>query len=105
MTIRPPTSDLKGFNTLAREHQFKHPSKDGSVLQAFQDLVAPQIDAFDSLSEGSEGDGTGLLNLGIKYIPEKVVFDEIGPEGADLGKGLGNRLSSEFLKSLTTTSF
>lgn len=93
MVRRPPPQDPKGYNTLAREHSFRHPTRDGSTLEAFQELVAPQIEAFNSLSEDNEGDGTGLLNLGLRYIPEKVVFDQIGAEGADLGKGLGNRLS------------
>ena len=93
MPTRRPLSQPEGFNTLAREYNFRHPPKDGSVLQSFQDLVAPQIEAFDSLSEDSEGDGTGLLNLGIRFIPEKVVFDQIGIDGADYGKARGNRIS------------
>lgn len=92
--MRPPVQDLKGYNTLAREYAFKHPPREGTTLQSFHDLVAPQIEAFNSLSEDTEGDGSGLLNLGIKYIPEKVVFDQIGKDGEDIGKALGNRLSS-----------
>lgn len=91
----PPPADPKGFNTLLREYNFRYPPKDGSVLPAFQELIAPQIEAFDSLTEDADGGegGKGLLDLAIQYIPEKVVFDQIGKDGADIGKALGNRLS------------
>lgn len=91
----PPRIPDVSFDTLAREHRFRHPSSDGSTLPIFQDLVAPHIESFNAITEVSEGDGSGLLNLGLSYVTDQVVFDNIGRDGADLGKALGNRLASE----------
>ncbi|KAG8865412.1 hypothetical protein FRB96_000302 [Tulasnella sp. 330] len=92
----PQIPNQNTFDTLVREHRFRHPTKEGSTLPVFQDLVAPHLESFNAITEGSAGNDAndiGLLNLGLSYVPEKVVFDQIGRDGVDLGKGLGNRLS------------
>ncbi|KIO16199.1 hypothetical protein M407DRAFT_86274 [Tulasnella calospora MUT 4182] len=91
--MRKPSPDPKGFNTLQREHSFRHPPKNASTLPIFQELVGPQIHSFDALFEDPKGTEEGLVHDGLKYIPEKVVFDKIGEDGADLGKAKGSRLS------------
>lgn len=91
--MRKPSPDPKGFNTLQREYSFRHPPKDASTLPIFQELVGPQINSFDALFEDPKGTEEGLVHDSLKYIPEKVVFDKIGENGADLGKAKGSRLS------------
>lgn len=89
------------FNTLAREHSFRHPPKNGAVAPILNEFVTPHIESFNALFDDSglpagDGDGTGLLSLGIKEIGEKVVFDGIGVPGSEGGeRAWGNRLSRE----------
>lgn len=84
-----PTS----FRTLDRERAFSHPSSEGHKYTAPQELVQPHVDSFNALFEGaprSDGaiDGSkGLLDMGIKDLLPKVVFDHKGDDGS-----LGNRL-------------
>ncbi|KAK4705804.1 DNA-directed RNA polymerase I subunit RPA2, partial [Phenoliferia sp. Uapishka_3] len=90
----PVAGPSNSFNTLKREHAFRHPSNQGPEYPAPQALVAPHIDGFDALFEGAprgpKGDISpdhGLLDLAIGDLHSKVIFDGKGGEGS-----LGNRL-------------
>ena len=92
----PVAGPSTSFNTLKREHAFRHPSKAGPEYPAPQALVAPHIDGFDALFEGaphgSKGETSpdhGLLDLAIADLNSKVIFDGKGVDGS-----LGNRLES-----------
>ena len=81
------------FDTLAREASFRHPPKDGPTYKALSESVAPHIESFNALFDDSglpagDGDGKGLLSLGIKDIGERAVFD-----GSD-SDSWGNRMRS-----------
>ncbi|KAH9833798.1 beta and beta-prime subunits of DNA dependent RNA-polymerase [Rhodofomes roseus] len=98
----PPEPVLKAggtFDTLARERYFKNPPKDGAAVPILNEFVAPHLESFNSLFDDSglppgDGDGRGLLSLGIKDIGERVVFDGKGQIGSESGQsGWGNRLS------------
>ncbi|KAI0082549.1 beta and beta-prime subunits of DNA dependent RNA-polymerase [Panus rudis PR-1116 ss-1] len=98
----PSSSRLKTkdtFNTLARERNFKNPPKDGHVVPILNEFVTPHLESFNALFDDSglpagDGDGRGLLTLGIKDIGERVVFDGKGTVGEESGqRGWGNRLS------------
>ncbi|KII95280.1 hypothetical protein PLICRDRAFT_169948 [Plicaturopsis crispa FD-325 SS-3] len=92
-TKRTPT-----FNTLAREESFKNPTQNGSSIPILNEFVAPHIESFNALFDDSglsagDGDGQGLLSLGIKEMGERVVFDGTGQIGTESGQtGWGNRL-------------
>lgn len=60
------------FRTLEREQRFKNPPKDKSAFPLLADAVAPHIGSFNALTEGPGG---GLLNLGVKDIGTKTIFD------------------------------
>jgi DNA-directed RNA polymerase I subunit RPA2 len=90
----PPISDPYSFNTLYREWSFRHPTEEGSTVPILDELVAPHIESFNALFDDGGGDGSGLLNLAIKGIGEKVVFD--GKDLDENGLPTGNRLSSAF---------
>ncbi|KAG8904767.1 hypothetical protein FRB99_001244 [Tulasnella sp. 403] len=89
----PPVSIPNSFNTLSREDSFRHPSKDGSTVPKIKELVAPTIESFDALFDELQWDSVGLLQAGLKNMPEVVLFDHVGKDGQDIGKGMGNRLS------------
>ncbi|KAG0233969.1 DNA-directed RNA polymerase I subunit rpa2 [Actinomortierella wolfii] len=74
------------FNTLEREHAFRHPSDKAYQTPALQEAVAPHIEAFNSLTEHGLGSKTGLLDLALQDIGFKAVFDK-------KGGGLGNKLT------------
>lgn len=85
------------FKTLEREKRFRHPSKLGHDAPELEALVAPHIQSFDALFEGARdaegrpisGDaGKGLLDLAVRDLKSKAVFDG---KGKEQGK-LGNRL-------------
>ncbi|KAF9534569.1 DNA-directed RNA polymerase I polypeptide 2 [Crepidotus variabilis] len=92
-TKRQPT-----FNTLAREKTFRSPSKDGSTYKILNEFVAPHIESFNALFDDSglpagDGDGRGLLSLGLRDIGERVVFDGNGRPDSESGvSGWGNRM-------------
>jgi len=95
-TIAGPSSCTSySFNTLDRENAFRHPSTSGPKYPAPQALVAPHIHSFDALFEGApleEGGvsaSEGLLNLAIKDLTPKVLFDGRGQDGKP-----GNKLMS-----------
>lgn len=89
------------FNTLEREESFRNPPKNASTYPIFNEFVTPHIESFNALFDDSglpkgDGDGQGLLSLGIRNIGERVVFDGKGQTGQESGQaGWGNRLSSE----------
>jgi DNA-directed RNA polymerase I subunit RPA2 len=94
-TKRTPT-----FNTLEREHTFRHPPKDGSTYNILNEFVAPHIESFNALFDDSglpagDGDGKGILSLAVKDIGERVVFDGNGSESGN--SGWGNRMRSELM--------
>lgn len=83
------------FNTLAREEAFKNPPQNGSTHQILNEFVTPHIESFNSLFDDSglpsgDGDGRGLLSLGLKDIGERVAFDGRGSGG----ESWGNRMRS-----------
>lgn len=94
------------FHTLEREERFKHPPKSGHVAPILNEFVTPVLESFNALFDDSglpkgDGDGRGLLSLGIKDIGERVVFDGKGDVGVESSqKGWGNRLTSTSLYSV-----
>ncbi|ODV79088.1 DNA-directed RNA polymerase I [Suhomyces tanzawaensis NRRL Y-17324] len=60
------------FNTLEREKRFQNPPKDKSAFPLLADAVLPHIGSFNALTEGPDG---GLLNLAVKDIGSKTIFD------------------------------
>ncbi|KDQ21118.1 hypothetical protein BOTBODRAFT_152148 [Botryobasidium botryosum FD-172 SS1] len=90
------TTEPHSFETLAREKKFRNPSKTGPTVPILNELVAPHIESFNALFDDSglpngDGDGRGLLSLGIKDIGSKVVFDRPGTIG-EPGSSWGNKL-------------
>ncbi|KAI0784863.1 hypothetical protein C8Q75DRAFT_809751 [Abortiporus biennis] len=90
------------FSTLAREKSFKNPTQTGHTVPILNEFVKPHLESFNALFDDSgldsgDGDGRGLLSLGIKEIGERVVFDGKGTVGAESGQsGWGNKLSLWF---------
>lgn len=94
------TTTSSHFHTLEREYAFAHPSSVGPQYPAMQALVAPHIASFDALFEGAPmGDSEdpdavsssqGLLDLALRDLTSKVVFDGKGKDGEK-----GNRLESQ----------
>lgn len=83
------------FNTLERERQFRHPSKTESHYKAAHELIRPHLESFNALFEGENG-GRGLLDLAVKDLEQKVVFDQ--------KDGKGNKLISQSLSIETSYS-
>ncbi|KAI8076707.1 uncharacterized protein B0P05DRAFT_545553 [Gilbertella persicaria] len=82
------------FNTVERENLFRNPSDEKFGTPSLQEVVAPHIDAFNSISEfGSEGQ-PGLLDYAVKDIGSFSVFDNadndinLDPTGVTLGNKL-----------------
>ncbi|GME74390.1 unnamed protein product [[Candida] boidinii] len=73
------------FRTLEREQRFKNPPKDKSAYPLLADAVRPHVGSFNALTEGPNG---GLLNLAVKDIGAKTIFDS-----KDTSDHLGNKLS------------
>ncbi|ODV96448.1 hypothetical protein PACTADRAFT_16580 [Pachysolen tannophilus NRRL Y-2460] len=72
------------FKTLEREERFREPPTDKKELYPFLvDAVAPHVGSFNALTEGLDG---GLLNLAVKDIGTRTVFD------TNDEKRLGNKL-------------
>lgn len=106
-TSKSSSAATTSFNTLDREHAFSHPSTKGPKYPAPHALVAPHIQSFDALFEGAPlpypqtgvSASEGLLDLAVKDLMPKVVFDGRGAEGS-----LGNRLESSCPASLPSVS-
>ena len=81
-----------GFSTLKREKRFAHPSTTGHDVPELEELVAPHIASFDALFEdASSGQGRGqggLLDLAVRDIDSRVVFDGKGKAEGKLGNKL-----------------
>lgn len=60
------------LRTLEREERFRNPPKDTSAFPLLVEAVAPHIGSFNALTDGPEG---GLLNLAVKDIGTKTIFD------------------------------
>ncbi|CAM0136547.1 DNA-directed RNA polymerase I subunit rpa2 [Umbelopsis sp. WA50703] len=76
------------FRTLEREEAFRNPSDKKFGTPALQEVVKPHLESFDSLTKfGSDNASLGLLDLAIKDIGHKTVFDGIGEDG------LGNKIT------------
>lgn len=101
LTMPGRSKSKSTFNTLAREELFRNPSAKGSTIPILNEFVAPHIESFNALFDDSglpsgDGDGRGLLSLGVKDIGERVAFDGNGKAGTESGEtGWGNRMSSK----------
>lgn len=60
------------FRTLEREQRFQNPPKDKSAYPLLEEAVAPHVGSFNALTAGPDG---GLLNLAVKDIGTKTIFD------------------------------
>lgn len=88
----PEATRKPTFNTIERENSFRHPTNKGSTYKILNEFVTPHIESFNSLFDDSglpngDGDGKGLISLGLRDIGERVVFDGVGG-------GFGNRMRS-----------
>lgn len=99
--LSPPFKRLKpnplpstSYNTLQREHNFRHPSSSRPHYPQAHELIKPHIESFNALF--GDGQEDGLLQLGISDLDEKVMFDGKVEEG----KPWGNRLSSQLDSTL-----
>ena len=90
------------FNTVEREKSFRNPPQNASTYPILNEFVTPHIESFNALFDDSglpkgDGDGQGLLSLGLKDVGERVVFDGSGQPGTESGQtGWGNRMSREW---------
>ncbi|KAI0832821.1 beta and beta-prime subunits of DNA dependent RNA-polymerase [Trametes gibbosa] len=94
------TSHIKStFNTLERERNFKSPPEKASAVPILNEFVTPHIESFNALFDDSglpagDGNGRGLLHMGLEDIGKRVVFDGRGDIGSESGqRGWGNRLT------------
>jgi len=78
------------FQTLKREHAFRHPNEDGAAVPSLEELVAPHIESFDALFDDTHG--SSLIQLAIEDMTPRVIFD--GSGGAQNPTN-GNKLESE----------
>ncbi|KAK9386223.1 hypothetical protein V1515DRAFT_645659 [Lipomyces mesembrius] len=60
---------MVSFHTLEREKYFQNPPEDKSAYPLLAEAVAPHVGSFNALTTG------GLLDLAVKDIGEKTVFD------------------------------
>lgn len=72
------------FHTLEREKYFRNPPTDKAFYPLLEEAIEPHVESFNALVDGPDG---GLLNLAIKDIGTKAVFDTNSTES------LGNKLS------------
>ncbi|KAH8092458.1 beta and beta-prime subunits of DNA dependent RNA-polymerase [Cristinia sonorae] len=85
------------FGTVSREHKFKNPPKTEHSVPILNEFVTPHLESFNALFDDSglpqgDGDGRGLLSLGLQDIGQRVVFDS--RPGTEPGQGgWGNRLT------------
>ena len=77
--------DKSTFHTLTRERAFRHPSTVGPDFDSLEELVRPHVESFDALTEGADDGTEGLLQLGVRDIGEKVVFDGKASEKMPFG--------------------
>lgn len=87
-----PGEASTSFQTLKREHAFRHPNKGGAAVPSLEELVAPHIESFDALFDDTNG--PSLMKLAIDDMAPRVIFD--GSGGAQNSTS-GNRLESQCL--------
>ena len=58
------------YDTLRREHLFRHPPKDHTAYPALADAIRPHVDSFNALFEDSK-----ILEAGLKDIGTKTFLD------------------------------
>lgn len=80
----PTKTSEADFHTLDREEIYRNPPADKSPYPLLQQAILPHVGSFNALLEGPDG---GLLNLAVKDIGTKTVFDSTDPDR------LGNKLS------------
>ncbi|EIE90484.1 hypothetical protein RO3G_15195 [Rhizopus delemar RA 99-880] len=84
---------MSTFNTVERERIFRNPSNERFGTPSLQEVVAPHIEAFNSISEFGEGQ-PGLLDYAVRDIGSVSVFDNadssinVDPNGSSLGNKL-----------------
>lgn len=87
---------MTSFNTLQREHSFRHPSHSTNPFPKLSELISPHLKSFNALFEGhstgAEGNGKSLLQLAIEDLEPRVIFDN----NEKVNEGLGNRLEGTF---------
>ncbi|VEU22230.1 DEKNAAC103236 [Brettanomyces naardenensis] len=71
------------FSTLEQVDRFQNPPKDKSAYPLLYESVKPHIGSFNALTAGPDG---GLLNLAVKEIGSRTIFDSNDSER------LGNKL-------------
>lgn len=86
----PGGAPSTSFETLKREHSFRHPNKEGPAVPALETLVAPHIESFDALFD--DANGPSLIQLAIDDMTPRVLFDG---SGGNQDPTAGNRLESE----------
>lgn len=72
------------YRTLEREKRFQNPPKEEAIYPLLTEAIQPHIGSFNALTSGPEG---GLLNLAVKDIGKKAIFDSNDAER------LGNKLN------------
>lgn len=89
------------FNVLEREDSFRYPTEEGSTVPILNEFVRPYIESFNALFDDSglppgDGDGRGLLSLGLQEMGQRIIFDGLGQLGLDgCTPELGNRMTGK----------
>lgn len=68
-TMAPAPTDTNwsvSYDTLRREHLFRHPPKDHTAFPALAEAIRPHVDSFNALFEGPRVLEAGLKDIGIK---------------------------------------
>lgn len=77
------------FDTLRREHLFRHPPKDHTPYPALQEAIRPHVESFNGLLEAD-----GLIEQGLRDIGTKVFLD--GQPGDSARNRLSVRVKETF---------
>ncbi|KAL0092040.1 hypothetical protein J3Q64DRAFT_1674279 [Phycomyces blakesleeanus] len=82
------------FNTLERERLFRNPSEDSYGVPILQEVVAPHLDSFNSITKFGDSE-EGLLDYAVKDIGKMSVFDNSQNDTnvTESGQILGNKLT------------
>lgn len=86
------------FNTLAREAAFRNPPAKGATYPILSEFVTPHLESFNALFDDSglppgDGDGQGLISLGLQDIGELEVFDsDNAPDASGIPTRFGNKM-------------
>lgn len=73
LTMAPAPTDTDwsvNYDTLRREHLFRHPPKDHTAFPALAESIRPHIDSFNALFDGPK-----VLEAGLKDIGTKTFLD------------------------------